>query len=182
MNVRAKVILACLTLAAVAACSRGQEGTRAASGPCAAVAERTPAPALELKSLDGREYSLAELKGKTVVVDFWATWCPPCVQQTPYYSALRAKYASKGFEILGVNLDSEREDLSGDAKKATAVVRNFILANRVAWPNIMGGADQAKAFGVTDIPATFLVDKSGKIIHVQANGVELERAIADALK
>ncbi len=141
-----------------------------------------PAPALAGKDIDGGDVNLAGLKGKVVLVDFWATWCPPCVQQTPYYSALRAKYGSKGLEILGVNLDSEREDLSGDAKKATAVVRNFILAHRVAWPNIIGGADQAKAFGVTDIPATFLVDKSGKIIHVEANGVELERAIADALK
>lgn len=141
-----------------------------------------PAPALTGSNIDGNPVSLADLKGKVVLVDFWATWCPPCVQATPYYSALRAKYAGKGFEILGVNLDTEREDISGDAKKATAIVRSFILTHRLAWPNIIGGTEQAKAYGVVDIPATFLVDKTGKIIHVEANGVELEQAIADAVK
>ena len=132
---------------------------------------------------DNKKVGLSDFKGKVVLVDFWATWAPPCVAQMPYYSALRSKYADKGFEVLGVNVDAANQNVKDKAQVAPGV-RRFLLAMRVSWPTVMNGtgaSDFARAFGVTDIPANFLIDREGHIIGVELSDVDLDKAIAKAV-
>ena len=99
--------------------------------------------------------TLADLTGKVVLVDFWATWCPPCVASIPALSALEQKCRDRGFVVLGVNVDALHEDVK-ESKNALAVVRRFMVQHRVTWTNVLNGsgtADFATAYGVEQIPA-----------------------------
>jgi thiol-disulfide isomerase/thioredoxin len=142
-----------------------------------------PAPPIAGSDVDGDKITLAERKGKVVLIDFWATWCPPCVVAIPRLKALCEKYRGKDFEILGVNVDAIHQDVK-DKKTALPVVRKFLVEQGVPWANVLEGAgedDTVKAFGVEDIPATFLVDRTGKVIAFDLSGDELDRAVAKAL-
>jgi cytochrome oxidase Cu insertion factor (SCO1/SenC/PrrC family) len=101
-------------------CSEQGGGAGAAVGPCAAVADRISAPDLKLKALDGHEYSLSALKGKTVVLDFWATWCPPCEFQVPILNAVYDAWRDRGVMVLGVSVDA---DGAADGVHAATQVR-----------------------------------------------------------
>ena len=141
------------------------------------------APPVAGPDVDGKKVSLADMKGKVVLVDFWATWCPPCVASIPRLNALAEKYRERGFEILGVNVDAKHEDV-GDAKTALMVVRRFLVSYNVTWTNLMNGdgpVDFAKAFGVEEIPANFLIDRDGKVTALELTDDALERAVAKAL-
>ena len=138
---------------------------------------QTRAP-LQGKDVDGRAIKLADFKGKVVVIDFWATWCPPCIARMPVLADLRQKYEKKGFEILGVNLDSVREDLGGDSKKAVPIIRRFVLANRVGWPNVVDDSSVAKAYEINDIPASFLIDRAGIVRGVDLAGPSLDKVVS----
>ena len=143
-----------------------------------------PAPEISGRDVDGKPVRLSDFKGKVVLIDFWATWCPPCVASIPELKALDARYGPQGFEILGVNLDAQHQSM-GDVAKAGPMVRDFLLKSRAAWPNILVGPgakdDPAAIYGVEEIPANFLVDRQGKIIRIELNGPDLEKAIAEAL-
>ncbi|MDB5349376.1 MAG: resA 5 [Planctomycetota bacterium] len=144
-----------------------------------------PAPQIVGKDVDGKTIRLSDFKGKVVLVDFWATWCPPCVAMIPELQALQTRYGKDGFVILGVNLDARREDV-GSIAKATPVVRQFLLDSRASWPSLLVGpasdADPAALFGVDEIPASFLIDRTGKVVHIELSGSELDKAIKAALK
>jgi thiol-disulfide isomerase/thioredoxin len=144
-----------------------------------------PAPALSGTDADGKPLRLADYKGKVVLVDFWATWCPPCVAAVPELAALDAKYGKQGLVILGVNLDAQRQDV-GSVAKARPVVRRFLVEYRVTWRNLIagpgGGADDpTRAFGVEEIPANFLIGADGKVIGTELGGDELAKAVGEAL-
>ena len=126
--------------------------------------------------------SLADLKGKVVLIDFWATWCPPCVASIPALNALAQKYHDQGFVILGVNVDAMHEDVK-EASTALQSVRRFLVKHRVTWLNLLNGQgkdDFAAAYSVEQIPANFLVGRDGKIVAVEQNGDMLERDIVRA--
>jgi thiol-disulfide isomerase/thioredoxin len=142
------------------------------------------APAIAGTDVDGKPVSLGDLKGKVVLIDFWATWCPPCVASIPSLSALAQKHQDRGFVILGVNVDAMHEDVK-ETKTALSVVRRFLLKHRVPWTNLLNGQgkeDFAKAYQVEQIPANFLVGRDGTIIAVEQSGEMLERAVVNALK
>lgn len=140
------------------------------------------APPIAGTDIDGEKVNLADLKGKVVLIDFWATWCPPCIYRLPELNALRAKYKDQGFEVLGVNVDGSRA--KADADRAGSQVRKFLIEHRVSWPNVLSGtgaSDFAKAYGVGVIPANFLVDRDGQIVQFEQTGDRLEAAIKEAL-
>ena len=111
---------------------------------------------LELKftALDGRRVDLKELKGKVVLIDFWATWCPPCVQEMPHLKKVYEKYHPRGFEIIGMSIDEDRKALE-----------KFVAKQKIAWPQRFEGQPWEKSpaaeFGLMSIPSVFLVDKEG---------------------
>lgn len=126
-------------------------------------------------SLKGEEVDLAAMKDKVVLVDFWATWCRPCVAEMPNVVAAYEKYKAEGFEVVGISLDENKE-----------AVEAFVAENGLAWPQYFDGKgwenEIAQRFGISSIPATFLVGKNGEIVASNLRGPALEQAIEDALK
>ncbi len=119
-----------------------------------------PAPDFLLKNLDDKEVRLADFKGKVLILDFWATWCAPCVRQMPNYVALQSQYESKGFTMIGISTDE-------DAK----VVRQFAKKHKLNFPLLMANEEVKRDYGgIHAIPTTFVVDKHGIIRHYYRGG------------
>lgn len=116
--------------------------------------ERLPAPTRELRVLnDDRTKSLAEYRGKVVLLNFWASWCKPCEEEAPAIERAARKYADQGFVVLGANVD----DLSEDANK-------FIVKNHLTYPNLRYSSSNAtKDFGTKRLPESFVIDRDGNV-------------------
>jgi cytochrome c biogenesis protein CcmG/thiol:disulfide interchange protein DsbE len=111
------------------------------------------APDFTLKTLDGQEIILSQLKGKVVLLDFWATWCGPCREAIPHLIQLYKAYRENGFEVIGMSLDK------GDGE----VVRNFAKSMDIPYPVVIATEEVVRNYRVTSIPTTFFIDKEGKI-------------------
>ena len=134
--------------------ARGEEKPPPDGPESAAQKSRQPAPDFSLETLQGQTVRLSSLKGKVVLLDFWATWCPPCVQEVPHFKELYGRYRESGFEILGISMDGGEE----------AQVRSFIRENDVRYPVAAGDARLAQAYGgIRGLPTSFLIDKRGRI-------------------
>jgi cytochrome c biogenesis protein CcmG/thiol:disulfide interchange protein DsbE len=117
--------------------------------------KESKAPNFVLTTAAGDTVELARLKGKVVLVNFWATWCGPCRKEIPGFLEVYKKYKSKGLEIVGVSLD----------EKGFEVVTPFVKKNEITYPNVIGHAKLAEAYGgMRFIPTSFLVDKQGNIV------------------
>lgn len=141
------------------------------------------APSIEGTDIEGTNVSLAALKGRVVLIQFWATWCPPCVADMPELNALAEEYKGQGFTILGVNVDAMHEDVK-DMKLVRSVVRRFLVERNASWPNVLNGRgaeDFAKAYGVEHVPANFLIGRDGKVVAIEQRGGDLEKAIVRTL-
>ena len=120
---------------------------------------------LEMKftAVDGRKVDLAQLRGKVVLIDFWATWCPGCLQEMPDVLATYKKYHSQGFEVVGISLDQSKASLT-----------EFTKANGIQWPQFFDGQGWdnqiSSQFGVSEIPAMLLIGKDGKIARPDNSG------------
>jgi thiol-disulfide isomerase/thioredoxin len=135
-------------------------------------------PDFAVQDLTSQPLSVAKFKGKIVLVDFWATWCGPCMEEMPNVIAAYNKYHDKGFEIIGVSLD--RDD-PGEKDKLAA----FLKDHQMPWPQYYDGKywqnDLAVKYGVDSIPASYLLDGSGNILAVSPRGAALAPAIEKAL-
>lgn len=131
-------------------------------------------PDFNEKDLTGAPLSISGLKGKVVLVDFWATWCGPCVAELPNVLAAYSKYHDKGFEIVGISLDRSEDAL-----------KNFIKEKSMTWPQYFDGkawdSKLGKQYGVTSIPATYLIGQDGTIVAKNLRGPALEAELARLL-
>jgi peroxiredoxin len=134
----------------------------------------TEFPNFEVQDLQGKPLSVAGDKGKIVLIDFWATWCGPCVHELPNVEKVYQKDHDKGFDIIGVSLDSDKAKLT-----------SFIKENNMPWPQYFDGKgwenNVSTKYGINSIPATYLLDKDGKIIGKDLRGDALDNAVSTAL-
>jgi len=140
------------------------------------LAVASPFPDFDVKDLDGKALSVAGYKGKVVMIDFWATWCPPCVGEVPNVAKVYEKYHPQGFEIIGVSLDHE-----GDKPELISFTKEHNMPWRQYYDGKFWTNDLAVKYGIQSIPATFLLDRDGKIIAKNVRGEALEPAVQKAL-
>lgn len=137
-----------------------------------------PEPGVRLyfnaKTLDGAPLDMASMRGKVVLLDFWATWCRPCVAEVPNVKKMYEKYHDKGFEVVAISVDSDREDLAA-----------FLKAKNAPWMNVhnddtdMDGMKMDAFCDVQSIPCMILLDRSGRVISTNARGSELQRLLGE---
>lgn len=122
-----------------------------------------------LPALDGREVKLSDYKGQVVIIDFWATWCPPCRNSIPTFIRLYDKYQDQGFTVLGVGLDDE------------AALLKYVNEAKIPYPVLVGTNEVGKAYNVTGIPKTIFIDRKGKVRKTQVGFAPELEAQFDAL-
>ncbi len=147
--------------------------TQRSAGSRLAAAEGL-APDFNLPRLDGGTLQLSSLRGKVVLLDFWATWCAPCREETPHFVELQSKYSAQGLQIVGVSMDDGPEP-----------VREFQRELQVNYPLVMGDAKVGELYGgVLGLPITFLIQRDGRIYkkHIGAtNPAVFEKEVAELL-
>ncbi|MEO8497007.1 MAG: TlpA disulfide reductase family protein [Planctomycetota bacterium] len=145
----------------------------------AGVARRLDLPGKEMKlegkTADGKPFDWKSYRGKVVLVDFWATWCGPCVEELPNVKENYDKYHDQGFEVVGISLDAD-----------IAPLQRFLAQHELPWVCLFeegAGTDHplAKYYGVTSIPASMLLDRDGKVVAMGIRGSELGRQLAKLL-
>jgi peroxiredoxin len=130
------------------------------------------APDFTMNDTEGKPVQLSSLKGKIVLVDFWASWCGPCRQENPNVVKLYQQYHAKGFEILGVSLDRTKEDWLKGIKDDNLTWIH--VSDLQYWQNAA-----ARLYGVNAIPQSFLLDKDGKIIGKGLRGEQLAKKMME---
>jgi cytochrome c biogenesis protein CcmG/thiol:disulfide interchange protein DsbE len=138
-----------------------------------------PEPDLKLKDLDGKDVSLADLKGKVVLVNFWATWCDPCRVEIPWLIEVQAKYGSRGFTVVGIAMDDE-----GKSAVAPFVEKErFDVSGQqlpMSYPIWLGSDEAADKFGgILGYPTSFLISRDGKQVEKYQGLLNYDQLVKD---
>ena len=146
LRMHKRLLLFVLLAVFILGCSKGDSGQGLSGG----------APDFTLPAVDGSMVSMSDYSGKVILVDFWATWCPPCQEMIPILSKLHKKYSEKGLVTLGVSLD----------KDGLGVLGTFVHENMIPYKVVMGDNRISNAFGgVSSIPTLYMVDREGRLVR-----------------
>ncbi len=130
------------------------------------------APDFTLEKLGGGKVSLSDYRGKILIIDFWATWCPPCRMEMPEFVELYRDYADKGVEIIGISIDQNPQ----------AVLPAFVEKYKINFPILLTDRKVDRAYGgISGIPTTFVVDREGKV-YKQYVGMRPREVFEEAIK
>ncbi len=128
--------------------------TVAVAAPSFAIPQKgQPAPPIKVVSTSGQQISLANYKGYVLVIDFFATWCPPCREAIPHLNGLSRKYGRQGLQVLGLSLDDGDE----------GGVKDFIASKRIVYPVALAGQDLQTDYGLRSLPTVYVIDKKGNV-------------------
>ena len=131
-----------------------------------------PAPDFQVKDVNGKKVSLKDYRGQVVLLDFWATWCGPCIKEMPKIKKTYAQYKDQNFRIIGISLDKSKESLE-----------TYIKKEKLTWVQYWDESREISTqFGVGIIPTTFLIDGSGIIQNASLGGFDVETAVAELVK
>ena len=138
--------------------------TVAAEGLGAAALNAKPAPDFTLEAVGGNRVSLSDYRGKVVMLNLWATWCPPCVRETPRLVRTYEKYRDQGFVILGINTTYQDD---------RAKVEQFVRDKQVSYPVLFDMKDEfGQKYGSRLLPTSYLIDRSGKIVTTKVGEID----------
>jgi cytochrome c biogenesis protein CcmG/thiol:disulfide interchange protein DsbE len=136
----------------------------AADGPTEPVRVNSIAPDFTRTDLSGRPLRLEQFRGRVVLLNFWATWCGPCIEEIPVFARWQRQYGTAGLQVLGVSMDDD-----------DAVVKRFLAKHAVPYPIVMGDAKLGESFGgVYGLPQSFLIDAHGRIVFRNVGELNLE--------
>jgi thiol-disulfide isomerase/thioredoxin len=129
-----------------------------------------PAPDFDATTLDGKPFKLSDLRGKVVLVDFWASWCGPCLAELPNIRALHEQHAADGLAVVSISFDRDLE-----------TTRKSAAEKQMNWPQIWAERAEkgplAELYGVSAIPATFLIGSDGVVVAKDIRGEDLQNAV-----
>jgi thiol-disulfide isomerase/thioredoxin len=156
-----------LIVIVLAAAVAGFAGCKSSGSQAASLVSQKPLPSepeVTFKDLQGKDVSLSSLKGKVVLVNFWATWCEPCQVEIPWMIGFQKKYADKGFTLLGVAMDEEGKSVVDPYVQKT----QFDVdghPSTMNYPIVLGNDDLADKFGgLLGLPTTYVISRDGKIV------------------
>jgi len=139
--------------------------------------EEAATPTLDIAgpTLEGGQFDLKDLRGKVVLVDFWATWCGPCIAELPNVLEVYQRHHGQGFEVVGISLDADKDQL-----------RRFVQEKKIPWPQIIFEEEKARGwynpiarlYNISSIPATILVNTQGRVAATDLRGNFLETEVA----
>lgn len=156
-------ILLMFSLFTVFGCNRDKGGAKPEAGAVSQAVEGSAAPDFTVKSLAGQDVALASLKGKVVLVNFWATWCPPCKEEIPSMMKLNQQMAGKPFQMLAIAIDEGgKEAVEGFFKKSGLSLPAYLDTDGAV----------SRIYGTTGVPETFVVDKTGIIRKKIVGGMD----------
>ncbi len=169
---KASLIVIVVVAVALAAAVAWYSGRRSAAPPrepapgsAAAPAGERLVPAFSLMDVSGNRVDSSVVRGKPAAINFFATWCPPCREETPGLVATYNKYRDRGFELVGISLDT---DTRGNLPE-------FVIANRIPYRILLGNVETVKAFDWgSAIPATFFIGRDGRITNVHVGFIDRE--------
>jgi peroxiredoxin len=166
-----------LALAWLSACKQKPGGGAPSGGQQATVG--SIAPDFELRDLSGKPYRLSTMKGKVIVLEFWATWCPPCKSSVPEFKRLYEKFRNRDFVLMALNVD--------EGENVPETLKNFGKENGINYPVLHDINNVAGTYNVMSIPSTFVIDKEGNISYFHMGYTEdmfeaLSKEVEELLK
>jgi len=145
-------------------------------GSATAVVKGNSAPDFVLTDLQGHNVKLSDLRGKAVVLNFWATWCPPCKEEIPWFVELQKRYGAEGLQVVGVSMDDDSDQKS---------VVKFAAENSINYPVLLGKQNVADQYGgISYLPTTFYIDRNGVVmerVFGQPGRSEIEQNVKKAI-